>query len=207
MVAAVCALAAAVALCGYRIYVVNEEAIRFPTEYYQLGETASLDGCFIDTVEELTDGYAVTVDSVQVLSYNEYIRMYGIDTSGVVEGLDGKSVICLGITISNSAPESKPQGGINALGVGLMLPGSATLFMIDSHLWSQAEENVREGQAGISVLPQSTYSTHIPFTAALLTEHVNDEYAPYLQNVPSGTYELRLSEVPIKKVIQIPISA
>lgn len=194
-------------LCALQISRVNAEAIRYPIDYYDIGQDIPLEGCFIDTAEELTEGYVVRVDEVQLMSYNDFVRAYAADPTSTIQELDTPSVACLTVTITNNATDPIRAGALNMTGIGLIKPRYPFFMTIDTALWARAEVNMREGQTQLPIAPQSSYTTHIPFTAKTVLEDITDEYAAYLQEIPRDTYELRLSEVPRKKVVRIEIPA
>lgn len=206
----VVALAVALA-CAWRIYDVNARAIRYPTERHRVGEDVSLEGCNFDG--EDTDGYAMRLDAVQVMSYNDYVRAYGTEGAQTVEGLDVPSVLCLTVTISNNSDKGPEDASINVVGLAATKSDGSALMRVDTGLWAQAEPAIDAERAlATGVLPHTSYTTHLPLTAGLLAEETLDDQAErgeglevYYQPVKDGTYDLHLSVMPKRKLVEFTV--
>lgn len=205
----VCAALVIVAACAWRIHDVNARAIRYPTERYGIGDNVPLEGGFFADATENTDGYSLRIDGAQAMSYNDYVRTYGVEGAQTVEGLDEASIICLTVTITNDSDKTPDQGGFNISLMSLVKPDGSGLMRVDTKLWSQAEPGLAESPyaASTGVLPHTSYTTHIPLSAGLLTRDTLADQASggvdaeYRQPVEPGSYDLYLSVMPTRKLV------
>lgn len=213
IVLAVCAVLLCGAVCAWRIHDVNARAIRYPTERYAMGEDVPLEGCFFADASEGTDGYVLRVEGVEVMSYNEYVTAYGLDGAQTIDGLDVPSIICLTVTIANNSDKGSEEGGFNIVGMGLAKPNGDALMRVDVDLWGTSEASIASAAFNIrtGILPHTTYTTHIPFSAGLLTRETLLEQAgqgvdpSYTQPVEEGLYDLHLSVQPKRKLVSVQV--
>lgn len=184
-----------VALCVARIAFVNATAIRFETRRHAVGETVELAGSFIN--EPLgSEDYSVTVLGMERMTHDEYIERYGIDKAAGLDGDGAKSVICVEMSVRNAAASDSEGSAIELIGMGLNLANGDAVLQIDNELWSKSEPSVPSGGLGaLSIVPQTDYTTHIPYSAA--TGYVDSDNG----ELPAGAYELHLSSEPIRNLV------
>lgn len=191
---------ALVSVVGVRTYIVNKEAPVRIVEHYSMNEWVDLNGAFLDSKDENTQGYSLRVIAAHRMSYNEYIQSYGNDKSHEVEGLNEKSVIALDIEIKND--ESPGNNGHMPLMFMYLVPELKNeAFLWNERLWIENEPRA-DGLMFITVTPQTTYTAHLPFTKN--TDTTNN--SAYFGSIDASSFELSVANSPVRKVIDITIS-
>jgi len=187
-------------LVAARIVYINATASNYKNETYQMGEWIALDGAFIQKSGENTDGYFVKVNDAKLLSYNEYIELYGIDKRDKVDGLDKKTVVSLEVSIRN---EDNQDGYLNIFSFDL-IPESKNNYLIrDADLWSTSEDNISSGEGelntALGLVENSEYTTRIPYAINDGTEN----YERHQEELAQTEYEWVISNAPVRKVVKI----
>lgn len=200
---------AVVAIVGLvaRIWWVNERVYPYPYPevHHAMGEWVELDGAFIDSRNEITDGYAVRVTDAKTISYREYLSLYG--TEGVEipgdSGLDAKSIVCLTLELRNG---SETSNGAVLLGEFALIPdGMPLAYDFDPMLWGESNPNIGQLSFLIAALPGTSTVQHVPYGAGGLdaTGGISERYYNALPVAES--YELIVSNAPVRHVIDIDI--
>lgn len=208
-----CVVLVLAACCAWRICDVNALAIRYPTERYEMGEDAPLEGCFFADDTEGTDGYSLRIEEAEVMSYNEYVAAYGLDGAQAVDGLDAKSIICLTVCVTNNSDNGPEESGFNIVGMGMTKPNGDAFMRVDTELWALSEPALADNiyTVKVGVVPHSSYTTHIPFSAGfVLRDSVSGQGSVavddrYYQPVETGEYDLHLSVQPKRKLVNIEV--
>lgn len=160
-------LAAAVTAVCLRIAFVNESAFRIPVRTVGMGRWLELDGAFHNVSIERTDGYSIRVERAEVMSEKGYLDVYGTDPNGAPADADtAESLIVLTLDVKNS---SNTEGGIGLVDTKLIPARGDSAFLFDAGLWARSEpafSGLEEGDQsinGITLLPDTSYTTHVPF--------------------------------------------
>jgi len=190
----------AVILISYRIYYTNATAVQLPSvERYFMNEWVDLNGAFLNTSTENTQGYSMRVTKAELLSYNGYIVKYGIDKDRKIDGLDELSLICLEIEIRNVGNE---DGRILIFECKLIPDRKNTYFIPSTALWAESESTLpKDGSIRVlAIKKDSEYTVHIPYKI-----NVKDleNYTEYKKPMRDTSFELVISNSPVRKVIVI----
>lgn len=166
------------------------------SEYYRVGDEVPFDGCFLNSASG-SEGYTLVVNGVERMSRLEYVERFGLEGKAAPAGEDEVAVV--DVTVSNaSAPPvegDEPALGIELVGMSLNMPNGDVVSGVDSELWSTSEPSVPpEGIGYLTILPQTTYRTHIPFDAAYSIDSATGMIA--------GDYELHLTAEPVRKHVR-----
>lgn len=178
---------------GMRIQMVNAQAITVPTEVYQQEEKLELDGAFVEVVKENTQGYALKVNAAQLVSYNEYLREHGMEKVAG-SGHDNKCIVEVDITFFN---EGNTDGFLDVMGYKLIPERKDEYFIIDSALWRSVEKNAPGETMGMTLLPNTTYRTSIPFV-----KNTSDDLV-YSDSVDDTKWILNITNAPVQKMVDI----
>ena len=178
---------------GMRIQMVNVQAITVPTEVYQQEEKLELDGAFVEVVKENTQGYALKVNAAQLVSYNEYLREHGMEKVAG-SGHDNKCIVEVDITFFN---EGNTDGFLDVMGYKLIPERKDEYFIIDSALWRSVEKNAPGETMGMTLLPNTTYRTSIPFV-----KNTSDDLV-YSDSVDDTKWILNITNAPVQKMVDI----
>lgn len=191
---------ALVAVVSARIAYVNYDVPHIIEEHYSVGEWVELDGAFLSSIQENTEGYSLRVVSAELMSYNDYIRRYGQDPSAVVEGLDSKSVIALEMEVEN---EGNEEGAIFLFECKLVPARGNEYFTRDSALWIESERQM-EGTVALylSLVEGTSYTTVIPYTINSIDE---EGLSQYKATIEDSSFGLVVSNHPTRKIIDISI--
>lgn len=186
------------ALCaiGIRIAYVNHNALSIEKEHYQTGEWVELDGNFLHSKSEDTQGYSIRVLSAEKLSYNDYIDRYGIDQEKKSISYDAKSLIALEIEFKN---EGNENGSILIFECKLVPARKNEYFIRDNELWAESEPKMKDNLR-LQLVKDSSYLTVIPYKINLIDE---ENLSQYRNPIEDSSFELVVSNAPIKKVIDI----
>lgn len=186
-------LLAALALV-VRVEAVNATAITIPEERYAIGDEIALNGAFMSQSSEGTEHYSLQVLDATRMSYNDYVRTYGINGAQPVKGYDAQSVIDVEMEITNSGDD---LGGLNMWEFILVPETGNTYCAPNSQLWELSEAKLPPETSPITLQPHSTYTTHVPFAVNWAT----NEDERFLQDVPGTDFTLHVADAPISKVI------
>lgn len=178
---------------GMRIQMVNAQAITVPTEVYQQEEKLELDGAFVEVVKENTQGYALKVNATQLVSYNEYLREHGMEKVAG-SGHDNKCIVEVDITFFN---EGNTDGFLDVMGYKLIPERKDEYFIIDSALWRSVEKNAPGETMGMTLLPNTTYRTSIPFVKNTSDDLVCSD------SVDDTKWILNITNAPVQKMVDI----
>ena len=180
---------------GLKIYSVNANALTVPKESYSIGARVNMDGAFVQKVSENTQGYSWRVNSIEKVSYNEYVKRF-TQSSLAVDGRDVPSIVLLEVTIRN---EGNTDGFLNVMECYLIPKRANTYFIIDSSLWQLAEPNAPSDIGALTLVPDTEYTTYIPYVANISEEKV------YTQAIPDTSFDLRISNGSVSKSIELSI--
>ncbi len=190
-----------------RIWWVNERLYPYPypEEHHSMGEWVELNGAFIDSRSENTDGYAIKVTDADMVSYREYLDLYGPEDADIPDDpeLNAKSILCLTLELRN---DSKTSGGAVLLGEFALIPdGMPLVYNYDPMLWSESNPNINQMSFLIAALPGTSTVQHIPYGAGDLdaTGGISRRY--YSDLATAESYELVISNAPVRHVIDIEI--
>lgn len=184
---------------GVRIWLVNAGYQGVPVTYYSMGEWLSVDDDYYVDETEPSEGYSFRIDSVEVMSPNEYLQRYGTDgvTSLDTFDADDPCVVVLDMTIRNDSSE---QGGVDSFQWQVVPQEQNTSYAMDYELSGHVEKAMSEGQ--FSIKPGGEYRTHIAFSG--------QEDLPYLQDatgqrrpiITARSFRLALTMRPHRKVFE-----
>lgn len=185
------------AAVGFRAYQLNTEAVRIDTEHYAMGEWVSLDDTILSSRSSEFPGYSLKVKSAQVVSYNEYIEMYGLDKSKISPGLDEKSVVDVELEIRN---EGNDKSGIPLMALLLVPERKNTYYIWRDELWLESEPNSKD-VLFIATRVDSEYATHLPFTR----NNFNPDQTAFKKPINDKSFSLVVSHAPVRKVIDVKV--
>lgn len=141
-----------------RIAFVNEHAVEIPEKRCEAGTWVELDGAFVSTALEDTEGYALRVNGARTMTCQEYLDAYAPDAAEAASP-DGQ-VVVLDIDVRN---EGSMEGYINYKSWRLLPPGRNTVYYVDGSLWTQAIPALAEGMGAFGVVEGTTKNLQIPF--------------------------------------------
>ncbi|MBR2836364.1 MAG: hypothetical protein IKE43_11750 [Coriobacteriales bacterium] len=203
-------VALACAADGARIWSVNKNApIQIPVVHHAIGEEVNIDGTFIATNNELTQGYYVTIKDAKLSSYNEFIRNYANDGSEPIEGLDYPAFVDLTWLLRSERSKDDPQtGGINMLYISLVPERRNTYYYALRKLILKSQEKLRRiGSDAVSfgILPGTEYELHIPYghltgTQIYMGKRIENAYLCHMEDTK---FELYLSNWPVRHIVDI----
>ena len=114
---AACALA--VALIGWRIWVINQNQLSIPEEHYAMGEWVDLDGAFLYDYQENTKGYSLRITGAELMTAPEYIDRFGKDVDASpssTEAVDAASNVSASETTTAEVGPTSTARGLCASG-------------------------------------------------------------------------------------------
>lgn len=181
-----------------RIGAVNASAPSVPRIEYQCGDVIDLEGSFMATASENTQGYSLVVNGARLSSYGDYLARYGcIGTDERHEGVgddEASSVVDVEITLANK----DNRDGYLALWEYRLVPETGNEFYAaDPGLWSQSEKNVTDVLAAFTVLPGTSYTTHIPFVATASDDQL------YQREIEGGSFRLVVADGPVRREVML----
>lgn len=194
------AVLAVVVACavGVRIYVVNATAVTFPEEHHPMGEWVDLDGAFLSKKNtENTEGFSIRVNSARLMSYNDYIKEFGLDKTKVEEGFDTKSILNLEV---EERIDARASGQIvfHLFGADLIPARKNNYLIFDRNLLQESEPTGDSIDNPLVFSPDGTYTENIPFKM-----NVGDTGAAHREPITDTSFEFIISNVPVRKIIDI----
>lgn len=200
-VAAVAVVVAAVAIAG-RIAAVNADAFSVPERRYEVGDQVDLGGSFFAEALEKTDGYALRVTRAEVMDADAYLARYGrpgegaaIDTSRDEPG----SVLCLTYEVRNEGAE---EGGILLIEHQVVASERNCAYRVDGELLEAAYPQLA-GQMGFSLLPDTSFEVHVPFSAQRDPGYLQTYDKAYRGAIAEGPWALILANAPERLVVDV----
>lgn len=152
LAAALAVLLAAAYAARYRQ--VNQELQGAPVVEYGIGEEVEMGKDFL--INFTMEGYAVTVNRAEVLTYEEFLEKYSLED--VYSHVPDK-VYDVEVTLANKGAEE---------GVGISLDefqvqGPATGGSLDTNLLGMCNEVLEEGMTAIALRENTEMVFHLPF--------------------------------------------
>lgn len=185
-------LVVAVAVAA-RVQVVNDDLPSASQESYGLGAAVAIDGAYLEDAAENTEGYYVTVNSAELMSYNQYIERYGTETATAVAGYDAPSVVTLNVMIEN---RGNAEGYLH-VNAWRLVPSSANDYLIPaSDLWGASEKYAPDEIGVLRLNVDSAYATHIPFVL-----NKGDGEKTYTTPIEDSSFTLHVTDWPTHKTI------
>lgn len=188
------------ALLCLRIYAVNSHDYTYPIEHHPVGEWVDLSGTFFyDKALEHLDGYSICVQDARIVSYNEYIALYGLDPAQQVDSptYDEPGIVCVTMVLKN---EGNSDGMFSMLDAKLYPQGGITGYQADGSLWSTSNPNFDDTFFYIGVLPDTEVVLHVPFPVPTTAATFDMKYQ---LPVTESDFEFVLSIAPVRHVIDI----
>ena len=174
---------------GLRIYSVNEHSLSVPVERYGIGENINLEGAFITSSKEKTQGYSIVVNGVRMLSHGDYLERYG---KGNGAAGDEKTILEIEVSIRN---EGNSQGYLDVNGWRVVPERGNEYFVVNNSLWQLGEPNAPGETGGLSLVPDSEYTVSIPFV-----RNTGDEDM-FAEGIGDTTFSLVVSDAPVRKEV------
>ena len=179
-----------------------------------MGEWVELDGAFVDSAaNDRTKGYFVRISRAELLSYNEYVRLYSkegdLETAvyPVVEGLDAKTLVTLTFDIRNDDSD----GGLNINEMYLVPARKNEFFRADIDLLTASEEKLEVGVVtiyGVSIRQGTEHTIHLAYghqggNATVGGRVVKERW---VNPIVDTRFELILSYMPVRHVVDIELA-
>ena len=219
---------AVIILCvvmGIRIWWVNYTAPYIPSVHHQMNEWVDLDGAFMAQAKENTQGYSIRIRDAELLSYNEFIEKYGIDTTDTKKeeqdrtdsradsiflemyGTDEsdtkdeeqdqvKSIVCLTMDIKNVG---NTDGRFHLENAYLISTNDRSEYLSKDTrlLWLSVPglQANRNPAMDLNIEPDTEFTVAMPYICKAII--------PYIKQVTGDTFELIVSRVPIEHIIDI----
>lgn len=190
-----------IVLIGARVAHVNANALSYPTVHHKMGEWVELDGAFIyERTSENTAGYAVRVSNAELLSYNEYIELYGEDPDKLMpndQRRDIKSILCLALELRNHNSD-----GAFFIGEAKLIPeADIKALRLDRELWMESNKNIDPAIMFLMVYPETEFTLHVPYLPN--TVAYSDRENRYAVGMPGKNFSLIVSTAPVRHIIDI----
>lgn len=189
-----------------RVGWVNAHAYPMPeVVHHAMGEWVELDGAFVEERNaESTEGYAVRVTGAERLSYNEYLERYGVKGTEPLAGLTEPSLVCVTLEIRNTNSET---GGLQLESMHLVPERKNEFFRADMALLAETEEGLSADGLlfGVAIRPGTEYVVAVPYVHQDGTTQYEGRTisAAYLRPIADTRFELVLTKLPVRHVIDI----
>lgn len=185
------------------VWSVNEkdEASTIPIEHFAMNEWVDLSGSFLHSEDQTPNGYSIRITNAELLTPSEYIKNYGAKEEAT-NSEEGQTVVCLEYEISH---EGDGEVGLVLFEQKLIAASKDLALSYDSELWWKAEPTMKNMPGTFSLLPDTTFVTHIPFTYTTNPDAFQSYANSPRVEISNGSYELLLSYLPVKKVVDIKI--
>lgn len=196
-----CVACALVVAIGARIWWVNATAPQPPHTEHSFGEWIDLNGAFMGSWQENTEGYSIRVDRVEYMTPHEYLAAYGTENHKQHPELpDVRSLVVVTLDVKNRGNE---EGGILLMECRMLARNSGAILGEDPDLWSYTEKAFEENNVpavALAIKKDSDYTVHVPYVA-----YTYDHAEPYTSLPEPGKYDLILSWSPMRHTVEIDI--
>lgn len=185
-----------------RIAAVNADAFAVPERRFAMGEWVELGGSFFAEALEKTDGYALRVTDVEVMDAQDYLDRYvateegaAVDTSRDEPG----AVLCLTYEVRS---EGAKEGGILLIEHQAVTPARNCAYRVDAELLEAAYPQIA-GQMGFSLLPDTLFEIHVPFSVQRDPGYLQTYDRAYRGGIAEGPWALLVANAPERLVIDV----
>lgn len=159
-----------IAIISVRIWQVNQDINIPPVYTYGMEEEVSIGkNIFLDGTEQM-DGYTVTVNHAEMISYEDYLVKYNYqeDSDRPLFEEDAFSfpemIYDLDVTIKNTNETDDPNDGSGIAFMNYHLIGTDFLLQINSQLYEIANPDMEYNfMMGFRLRPDSEKNFHLPF--------------------------------------------
>lgn len=189
-----------------RIWQVNKDVDIPPVHTYKVGEEVEIgENIFLDYTEQM-DGYTVTVNSAEIISYADYLVKYNYeeDSGNPLFGADTfvfpEMIYDLNVTVKNTNEGEDPYDSSGIAFINYHLIGTDFLLQINSQLYEIANPDMEHNfMMGFKLRPDSEKDFHLPFYFA-----PSSIYSPIqVDTIMKDDVYLTLSKYPEAKLILI----
>lgn len=159
-----------IVVVGVRIWQVNKEVDIPPVFTYEMGEEISIGkNIFLDYTEQM-DGYTVTVNRAEMISYEDYLAKYHYeeDSNDPLFEEDDFSfpemIYDLHVTVKNTNETDDPNDNSGVAFLNYHLIGTDFLLQVNSQLYEIANPDMEQNfMMGFRLRPDSEMDFHLPF--------------------------------------------
>ena len=182
-----------------RIAYVNATSLKRITAIHTVGDVVELDGSFTDTATENTKGYSVTVESAELLSYEDFMNRFDRPLDYLSEN-SRKSTVLLKLKYVNQGNET---GGVSTSRLFLFNNSFSQYFAFDSDYFSIANPQIDRKVQGIRIRPGTEYVIYYPYILEYGPELKS--YLDILQPHTTESFYLQVSMYPVKNLIKVDV--
>ena len=165
-----------------RIAYVNATSLKRITAIHTVGDVVELAGSFTDTANENTKGYSVTVESAELLSYEEFMNRFDRPLDYLSEN-SRKSTSTSRLFLFNNS--------------------FSQYFAFDSDYFSIANPQIDRKVQGIRIRPGTEYVIYYPYILEYGPELKS--YLDILQPHTTESFYLQVSMYPVKNLIKVDV--
>lgn len=186
------------ALYSFRVWYVNSNAAQVYEKKYEIGDWVPLEGDYIATKGENTNGYSLQLSEVEVLSYEDFMARYNKSTDYLAEK-SRHHVILLTLNIKNESSD----GYLYLSFFTLLNKYFSCYYSFDSTYESICEPKINSGygQAFINIQPNSEYTLKVAYTATVRADGVSLLQEEASKGHKTADLYLNISWYPTKKYI------
>lgn len=190
-----------IVFCVHSAVRTNRNKISQQVETYFMGKTVDIGNNFFSDSVEAPNGYAIRVNSAELVSYEDLLTSCGVDPAdlGFSEEIPlPQYTYMVNVTISN---EENETGAIMALNYALY--NQSLKIPVDYYLWGLMDESF-SGEPGFRLRTNSEKNITIPFTPMALDTRTNNQ--EITRRMESEEFYFCVSEFPVRKQIAIRLS-
>ncbi len=190
------------ALYSFRVWYVNSNAAQVYEKKYEIGDWVPLEGDYIATKGENTDGYSLQLSEVEVLSYEDFMARYNKSTDYLAEK-SRHHVILLTLNIKNESSD----GYLYLSFFTLLNKYFSCYYSFDSTYESICEPKINSGygQASINIQPNSEYTLKVAYTSSVRADGVSFLQEEASKGHKTADLYLSISWYPTKKYIHFTV--
>ncbi len=190
------------ALYSFRVWYVNSNAAQVYEKKYEIGDWVPLEGDYIATKEENTDGYSIQLSEVEVLSYENFMARYNKSTDYLAEK-SRHHVILLTLNIKNE----NSDGYLYLSFFSLLNRYFSCYYNFDSTYEAICEPKINSsyGQASINIQPNSEYTLKVAYTSSVRADGVSFLQEEASKGHKTADLYLSISWYPTKKYIHFTV--
>lgn len=174
-----------------RFRIVNTEVEPTPVKIYKTGESAPYEKDFFHYVDENLEGYVIAVKSAKLMTYKEFVNLYG-QTEDIIpkDEIHPTYIYDVEVYIQNNKAEDDMKG-LDLVNSRLVSANAS--MQVNDRLFGLLYPHL-EGQMGFSLKPNSDMTIHLPYAEY---KEKNSE------TILFRDYHFLMSMYPTKKMIEI----
>ncbi len=175
-----------------RIVYVNITATKPLVEYSKMNEWVELDGSFFRSNDEKTDGYSVKVTDYEIISKEEFLERYKLESTSISEANSFSYFMVVSVTLIN---EGNEDGKVMIADWRLVGKNGDFVTSMDPQILMDTDERIHDYLSSVTTAPGKEISLNLTFPMTSMKSIKEIE--------KNSVYRLAVTKYPVRKYIKL----